>query len=143
MAQHPQNAKPQETGKEAMRLDKWLWAARFFKTRALATEAINGGKIHLNGQRAKPGKEVVVGVRLEISKDQYLWDIKVIALNNQRRPAGEAALLYEETAESHANRQAELERKRLERELGGQPEQRPDKKDRRMIHRFKRAVGEA
>ncbi len=128
---------------ERMRLDKWLWAARFFKTRALAAEAINGGKIHLNGQRAKPGKDIAVGVRLEISKDQYTWDITVKALNAQRRPAKEAALLYEETPESHAKRQAEVERRRLEHEQGGQPEQRPDKKDRRMIHRFKREMGEA
>ncbi len=132
-----------EKHEERMRLDKWLWAARFFKTRALATEAINGGKIHLNGQRAKPGKDIGVGVRLEISKDQYTWDITVNALNAQRRPASEAALLYEETPESHAKRQAEVERRKTERELGGQPDQRPDKKDRRMIHRFKRDMGEA
>ena len=128
---------------QRMRLDKWLWAARFFKTRALATEAINGGKIHLNGQRAKPGKDISVGVRLEISKDQYTWDLTVKALNAQRRPAAEAALLYEETAASLAKRQAEIERRRLEHEQGGAPEQRPDKKDRRMIHRFKRDLGEA
>jgi ribosome-associated heat shock protein Hsp15 len=126
-----------------MRLDKWLWAARFFKTRALAAEAINGGKVHVNGQRAKPGKDIAVGARLEISKDQYAWDVTVAALNAQRRPAKEAALLYEETPESQAKRQAEVERRRLEHELGGQPEQRPDKKDRRMIHRFKREMGEA
>ena len=126
-----------------MRLDKWLWAARFFKTRALATEAINGGKIHLNGQRAKPGKEIGIGARLEISKDQYLWDITVTALNAQRRPASEAALLYAETPESHAKRLADVERRKALRDMGGQPDQRPDKKDRRDIHRFKREMGEA
>ena len=128
---------------DRMRLDKWLWVARFFKTRALATEAINGGKIHMNGQRAKPGKEIGLGVRLQISKDQYVWDITVTALNAQRRPAREAALLYEETPESRAKRQAEVDRRRLDRELGVQPDQRPDKKDRRVIHRFKREMGEA
>ncbi len=126
-----------------MRLDKWLWAARFFKTRSLAAEAINGGKIHLNGQRVKPGKEIGVGARLEISKDQYVWDITVTALNAQRRPAREAVLMYQETPESLAKRQAEIERRRLEHDLGGQSEQRPDKKDRRQIHRFKREMGEA
>ncbi len=126
-----------------MRLDKWLWAARFFKTRQLATDAINGGKVHLNGQRVKPGKEIGVGARLSISKDQYLWDITVTALNAQRRPSKEAVLLYEETAESLVKRQAEIERRRLERDFGAQPDQRPDKKDRRAIHRFKRAVGES
>ncbi len=130
-------------GEERMRLDKWLWAARFFKTRQLATDAINGGKVHLNGQRVKPGKEIGVGARLSISKDQYLWDITVTALNAQRRPSKEAVLLYEETAESLVKRQAEIERRRLERDFGAQPDQRPDKKDRRAIHRFKRAVGES
>ncbi len=129
-------------GKDSMRLDKWLWAARFFKTRALATEAINGGKVHLNGQRAKSGKEIGIGARLEISKDQYTWDITVTALKAQRRPASEAALLYEETPESHAKRQAEVERRKLIRDMGGQPDERPDKKDRRLIHRFKREMGE-
>ena len=129
--------------KETMRLDKWLWAARFFKTRALATEAINGGKIHLNGQRAKQGKDIGIGARLEISKDQYTWDITVTALKAQRRPAAEAALLYAETPESHAKRQAEVERRKIIHEMGGQADERPDKKDRRLIHRFKREMGEA
>ena len=133
----------QVSGGDQMRLDKWLWAARFYKTRALATEAINGGKVHVNGQRAKPGKDIAVGVRLEISKDQYAWDITVTALKAQRRPASEAALLYEETEASHAKRQTLVEQKRAERELGLQPDQRPDKKDRRLIHRFKRDMGEA
>jgi len=137
---HDENEKDSD---DRMRLDKWLWAARFFKTRALATEAINGGKIHMNGQRAKPGKEIGIGARLQISKDQYSWDITVTALNAQRRPACEAALLYEETPESRAKRQAEVDRHRLDREMGVQPDQRPDKKDRRVIHRFKREMGEA
>jgi len=130
-------------GEDRMRLDKWLWAARFFKTRALAIEAINGGKIHINGQRAKPGKEIGFGARLQISKDQTIWDVTVTALNAQRRPASEAALLYEETPESRAKRQSEVERRKLDREMGVQPDQRPDKKDRRVIHRFKREMGEA
>jgi len=142
MTRHSQDE--HERGSEdGMRLDKWLWVARFFKTRALATEAINGGKIHMNGQRVKPGKEIGLGARLQISKDQYVWDITVTALNAQRRPASEAALLYEETPESRAKRQAEVERRRLDREMGVQPDQRPDKKDRRVIHRFKREMGEA
>ncbi|NJD06389.1 MAG: RNA-binding protein [Methylococcaceae bacterium] len=127
---------------QQMRLDKWLWAARFFKTRALATEAINGGKVHLNGQRAKSGKEIAVGARLEISKDQYLWDITVTALNAQRRPAKEAVALYLETPESVARRQAEIERRRELRELQVEPESRPTKQGRRAIHRFKRTLSE-
>jgi len=128
------------TDHERMRLDKWLWAARFFKTRQLATDAINGGKVHLNGQRAKPGKEIGVGARLEISKDQYLWDVTVTAIKAQRRPASEAVLLYEEGPDSRAKREAEVARRREEKGYNGQAERRPDKKDRRAIHRFKREV---
>jgi len=143
MPRHSHDEK-ESSAEERMRLDKWLWAARFFKTRALATEAINGGKVHVNGQRAKPGKEIAVGARLEISKDQYAWDITVTALKAQRRPASEAALLYQEAEESHAKRQALVEQKRTERELlGVQIERKPDKKDRRLIHRFKQDLGEA
>lgn len=122
-----------------MRLDKWLWAARFFKTRQLAIEAINGGKVHLNGQRAKPGKEIGVGARLEISKEQLSWEITVKALNAQRRPASEAAELYEESVESRSRRQALLAQRREEREAGLGAEGRPNKRERRLIHRFKRA----
>jgi len=123
---------------ERMRLDKWLWAARFFKTRQLAIEAINGGKVHVNGHRAKPGKDIGVGTHLTITKEPYAWDITVTALHSQRRPAAEAALLYTETEESQAKRQAEVARRREERELGIPAEGRPNKRERRLIHRFKR-----
>lgn len=123
---------------DAIRLDKWLWAARFFKTRKLAAEAVAGGKVHVNGQRSKPGKEVKVGTRLLISKDHYSWDITIIALNSQRRPAKEAVLLYQETPESHAQRQAQVALQRDQKALFEHGrEQRPNKKQRRQIHRFK------
>ena len=122
-----------------MRLDKWLWAARFFKTRSLAAEAIKGGKVHVDGQRVKPSKEITIGSRIEITKAPYSWEITVVALNTQRRPAKEAVLLYEETPESHSRRQAEVARHRAEREGSNRPERRPDKRQRRLIHRFKRA----
>ena len=124
-----------------MRLDKWLWAARFFKTRQLAIEAIHGGKVHVNGQRTKPGKEIAVGMRLEITKEPYAWDITVTALNAQRRPADEAAQLYTEAPESRARREEEVARRREERALGIPTENRPNKRERRMIHRFKRVDG--
>lgn len=128
------------TDSEAIRLDKWLWAARFFKTRKLAADAVAGGKVHLNGQRAKPGKEITVGCRLEISKEPYRWEITVTALSARRGPAKEATLLYEETPESLARRQAEVARRREEKSLFVQAsEHRPNKKERRQIHRFKRA----
>jgi ribosome-associated heat shock protein Hsp15 len=124
---------------EAIRLDKWLWAARFFKTRGLAAEAISGGKVHVNNQRAKPGKEVKPGTQLSITKDTYRWDITITALSSQRRPAKEAVLLYEETAESLAKRQQQITLQREQRELfdfSGQ-DHKPNKKERRLIHRFK------
>ena len=133
---HISEAKPTA---DQIRLDKWLWAARFFKTRQLAIEAINGGKVHVNGHRSKPGKDIGVGTRLTITKEPYAWDIRVTAIQNQRRPAAEAALLYEETAESIAKRQEESSRRRDEREMGIPADSRPNKRERRLIHRFKRA----
>ncbi len=124
---------------EAIRLDKWLWAARFFKTRKLAAEAISGGKVHVNDQRAKPGKEVKTGAMLSISKDNYRWDITIIAINGQRRSAKEAVLLYRESAESLAKREQQIIQNREQRELfdfSGR-DHKPNKKERRMIHRFK------
>lgn len=123
---------------DKIRLDKWLWAARFFKTRQLAAEAVSGGKVQLNGQRTKPSKEIAVGAQLRVHKDQYEWDITVTALNAQRRPAKEAVLLYEETPQSQAKRQELAALKRAERDLGLPPETRPNKKERRQIQRFKR-----
>ena len=81
-----------------MRLDKWLWAARFFKTRQLAAEAINGGKIEVEGQGAKPGRPIRPGARLIIHKDSLVWEIQILALAPQRRPAAEAALRNPGTA---------------------------------------------
>ncbi|HFD12729.1 MAG TPA: RNA-binding protein [Crenotrichaceae bacterium] len=126
---------------ESQRLDKWLWAARFFKTRKLAAEAISGGKIHLNGQRTKPGKEIKVGSKLEIVKEPYRWEIAVLILNQQRRPSSEAVLMYEETAQSLETRQSEIALRRQERELLTVHNERPTKKQRRQIHQFKRETG--
>jgi ribosome-associated heat shock protein Hsp15 len=125
----------------SIRLDKWLWAARFFKTRKLAADAISGGKVHVNHQRTKPGKEVKPGTKLTITKDTYQWEITIIALSSQRRPAKEAVLLYEETPESHAKRQQQIILQREQRELfdfNGQ-DHKPNKKERRLIHRFKQS----
>lgn len=122
---------------ESLRLDKWLWASRFFKTRQLAVEAINGGKVQLNGQRTKPGKEVRVGSRLRIHKGSLEWDIVVSAIPKQRRPAAEAVHCYEEDEQSRERRQRLVEEQRRLKALA--PRQRPikpSKKDRRMIQRF-------
>jgi len=122
---------------ETLRLDKWLWTARFFKTRSLAAASISGGKVHLNGQRTKPGKEVKIGSRIEVTKGSYHTEIVVAGINTQRRPAKEAVLLYEETPESIEKRKAELIHRRQQNELQISQDKRPNKKQRRQIHRFK------
>lgn len=121
-----------------LRLDKWLWAARFFKTREQAIEAITGGKVHLNGQRTKPGKTLTPGDRLDITKEPYRWAITVKALDRQRRSAALAANLYEESGDSLAAREKVREAMQEASGLGLTAAHRPDKKDRRLIHRFKR-----
>ena len=126
------------TDDSGMRLDKWLWAARFFKTRQLAIEAINGGKVHINGQRTKPGKPINIGMRLSITKEPYAWEIDIIKLEHQRRSAEIAATLYKELPGSLEKRTIEIEKRREEREQGGGLDQRPNKRERRLIHRFKR-----
>lgn len=120
------------------RLDTWLWAARFFKTRRLATEAISGGKIHVNGQRTKPSKEVRIDDTLQINKAGYSWLIIILGLNAQRRPAKEAVLLYRENDESLQQRKALIA---LNKDINASAPQseRPNKKQRRQIHRFKQA----
>lgn len=125
---------------ESLRLDKWLWAARFFKTRQLAVEAINGGKVHLNGQRTKPGREVKVGTQIRIHKGSLEWDITVEQIPKQRRPASEAIHFYSETEESKANREKVIADEKLRRAAAPKmASSKPSKKDRRMIHRFTRA----
>ncbi len=120
---------------QAIRVDKWLWAARFFKTRHLAVEAINGGKVEIDGQRAKPAKTVRPGTRLTIQKESLSWEVTVLAVSKQRRPAPEAALLYAEEETSRSRRQEQV---RARRETGIYPDgaARPTKRDRRMIQRF-------
>jgi ribosome-associated heat shock protein Hsp15 len=124
---------------EAIRLDKWLWAARFYKTRSLAADAINGGKVHVNGQRTKAAKDIKIGAEITINKNGYTWDIAVTALTGQRRSAKEAALLYQEMPESHSKRQLQIQAEREQKELLGFSgiDHKPNKKDRRLIHRFK------
>ena len=123
---------------DTLRLDKWLWAARFFKTRKLAAEAVSGGKVHLNGQRTKPSKEVKINSHLIIHKEQFSWDITVLAINAHRRPAAEAVLLYKETPESIKQREQDIILRREERQfMHTEPGSRPTKKQRRQIHQFK------
>jgi ribosome-associated heat shock protein Hsp15 len=128
---------PAEKTPEKVRLDKWLWAARFFKTRQIACEAIIGGKVHLNGQRTKPGKEIKAGSRLRIHKGALEWEITVRVLATHRRPATEARNFYDETEASIERREKLIETQRMERSMTPRMEHgRPNKKERRMIHRF-------
>lgn len=128
----------QDSRSESQRLDKWLWAARFYKTRGLAVEAISGGKVHVNGQRVKPSRTVRIEDTLTISKPPYEFEVIIQALNLQRRPASEAEQLYEETAQSRDKR--ELLREQIKNEPLGfrQQKGRPSKRDRRNIIKFTR-----
>ena len=127
-----------EEDDDKIRIDKWLWAARFFKTRNLAKEAIDGGKVHCNGQRVKPSKEALVGMELTIRQQLDEKTVIIKALSDQRRGAPEAVLLYEETEDSKELR----EKRTAERKAGLGAfiisDHRPNKKERRQIHRFQR-----
>lgn len=121
---------------ERMRIDKWLWVARFYKTRSLATAAINAGHIRLNGQTVKPARELRCVDSVEIAVGGTMWVVIVRGLNELRRSAPEAQLLYEETGESSARRAAEKEAHRLAPPPGSDLRGRPTKKARRQIRGF-------
>ena len=126
---------------QKLRLDKWLWAARFFKTRSLAKAAIEGGKVHLDGQRVKVSKEISVGDTLQVRQG---WDekvVKVLALSDQRRGAQQAQALYRETPESAARRESNTAARRATGGMLERPPGRPTKKQRRQIHRFRENKG--
>lgn len=123
-----------------MRLDKWLWCARFFKTRALATAAVAGGKVHVDGTRAKASHAVRIGERLEITRGPERYEVLVRGLAEKRGPAAEAHRLYAETAASVALRTRHAELRKLAALASPAPAKRPDKKSRRLIHRFKHGI---
>ena len=132
---HEQGNKSESS--EKLRVDKWLWAARFFKTRSLAKAAIEGGKVQFEGQRVKVSKEISIGDILQIRQG---WDEKVIlvkSLSNQRRGASEAQMLYAETTESTEKREAEAAARKAAGGMIDRPPGKPSKKQRRQIHRFK------
>ncbi|MBI0006972.1 MULTISPECIES: ribosome-associated heat shock protein Hsp15 [Gilliamella] len=120
-----------------VRLDKWLWAARFYKTRSIARDMIDGGKVHYNGQRAKPSKIVEVGAILTLRQGNEQKTIRVLAISDQRRPAREAEYLYQETLESITKRENIAEARKLNALTMPHPDRRPDKKERRTLIKFK------
>jgi ribosome-associated heat shock protein Hsp15 len=121
-----------------VRLDKWLWAARFFKTRGLAADAVTGGKIEINGARPKPSRAVRAGDRLTIRRGAYEWTIIVQGVARLRGPAAQAQALYEETEESRSRREATAAQLKLERPPEFDSGGRPTKKDRRAMDRWTR-----
>jgi ribosome-associated heat shock protein Hsp15 len=120
-----------------VRVDKWLWAARFFKTRSAAQQAIDGGRIKLDGERVKPAKTVSIGDRLSIHIGMYEWLVTVRALSDKRGPATEARELYEEDVESAAKRAEQVEKRKAYGHPGADREGRPTKRDRRQLERWR------
>jgi ribosome-associated heat shock protein Hsp15 len=127
---------------ERVRLDKWLWAARFFRTRNLSRDAIEGGKVWYEGARPKVSRDVELGAEIRIRQGFDEKTVLVRALSAERRSATEAAQLYEETSASIAGREAEAAERRMARAGFQAPPTRPDKRDRRLIHRFEQEAGE-
>ncbi len=123
---------------EPIRLDKWLWAARFFKTRSLATKAITGGKVYYNGQRVKPSKLISTGDMIRIQRNFFEFTIKVLGVNDKRRSATEAGKLYIETDESIIKREEIINQRRLHNISmpNHKTSGRPSKRDRRLIKSF-------
>ncbi|NUF49348.1 ribosome-associated heat shock protein Hsp15 [Gilliamella sp. ESL0250] len=120
-----------------VRLDKWLWAARFYKSRSLAREMVEGGKVHYNGQRTKPSKIVEIGAILTLRQGSDQKTIQILAISEQRRTAIEAQQLYQETLESIAKREAVAQARKLNALTMPHPDRRPDKKERRNLIKFK------
>ena len=131
-----------EKSSEGVRLDKWLWAARFYKTRAIAREMVEGGKVHYNGQRSKPSKIVELNAMLTLRQGNDEKTVKVLALTEQRRPATDASQLYEETAESITKREKVALARKMNALTMPHTDRRPDKKERRDLMKFKHGGNE-
>lgn len=121
----------------SLRLDRWLWAARFFKTRQLAVEAVSGGHVHVNGDRVKPARAVRPGDELRIKKGFETWVVTILDLNDKRRPAKEAVLLYQEDEHHREQREEQIEIRRLHGV--NIPTRKPDKRERRKLESFKQS----
>ena len=121
----------------SVRIDKWLWAARFYKTRSLAHQAVEGGKVKLNGERTKPAKEIRVGDNLSIHIGAYAWQVSVVQLSEKRGPAAIARTLYEEDEASRAQRAEQVALRRLAGNPDAERRGRPTKRERRQLERWR------
>ena len=119
-----------------LRIDKWLWAARFFKTRSLASQAVEGGRVKLNGDRVKPAKEIRHGDGVSIHIGDLEWDVEVCGISDRRGPASQARLLYTESEASLVRRQERVAQRKQHMDPADTIKGRPTKRDRRLIHRF-------
>ena len=129
-------ASESHTESGSVRIDKWLWAARFFKTRALAQAAVEGGKVRLNGERCKCSRNLKTGDQLRIQIHELEWVVTVMGLSSQRGPAPVARRLYEEDPASIEAREAHAAARKQEIDPGRSIKGRPTKRDRRLLHRF-------
>jgi ribosome-associated heat shock protein Hsp15 len=123
---------------DSVRIDKWLWAARFFKTRGLAAGAVLGGRVHVNGERVKPSKLVRTGDVVELTKGTERWTLVVTKVAERRGPASDAQQLYSETADSYAQRELHALERRLARAPGADLGERPTKQARRRLDALRR-----
>ncbi|RUO56291.1 MULTISPECIES: ribosome-associated heat shock protein Hsp15 [Pseudidiomarina] len=123
---------------ENVRLDKWLWAARFYKTRSLARQMVQSGKVHVDGQRPKPAKTISVGQLIKLKKGYDVMEVEVLELSDQRRGAPEAQKLYQETEASKERREREAELRKANALYNPHPDHKPDKKERRELLKMKR-----
>ncbi|GKW41995.1 ribosome-associated heat shock protein Hsp15 [Pectobacterium parvum] len=129
--------KATEQTDDAVRLDKWLWAARFYKTRAMAREMIDGGKVHYNGQRGKPSKQVELNAEIKLRQGNDERTVIILAVSGKRRSATEAQALYQETAASIEKREKLSQARKMNVLTMPHPDRRPDKKERRDLIKFK------
>ncbi|KFZ31331.1 hypothetical protein IDSA_00940 [Pseudidiomarina salinarum] len=120
-----------------VRLDKWLWAARFFKTRSLARQVVQAGKVQVDAQKAKPAKTITVGQQIKLPRGYDVMDVEVLELSEQRRGAPEAEKLYRETEESAERRAKAAELRKMNALLSPHPDHKPDKRERRQLMKFK------
>lgn len=126
----------------SIRLDKWLWAARFYKTRGLARTMIDGGKVHYNGQRSKPSKAIEVGAMVRVRQGNDEKEVLILELSEHRGKAEQAQQLYQETPESLKKREQNAEARKLNNQFAPSPQRKPDKKERRSLLKIKQGQGQ-